>query len=355
MSDLRKIQNRLKAFDIDALLLISPVNRYYATNFRSSSGAALITESEAFFITDSRYIEAARSIVTGAEVFVSNKSEPTKKRLADIIKTRGLDKVGIEEKSLSHSEYLAFESCLPAALCPAEDLILSLRESKEPWEVNCIREAQRIAESAYEHVLGIIKPGVAETEIAAELVYAMLRAGAEKNSFDPIVVTGRKTSMPHGEPGNVPVRHGDFITMDFGCVKNGYCSDMTRTVAVGAVTDEMKNVYGIVLEAQLAGIAAARAGVPGREIDEAARSVISAHGYGPYFGHGFGHSLGLEVHEGPNAAPGEERIMPVGAVISAEPGIYIPGEFGVRIEDTIYLTEEGCENLTSAAKNLLIL
>lgn len=355
MDNISKIQTKLKASTLRAILLISPVNRYYATGFRSSSGAVLITGSEAFFITDSRYIEAARERIPGAEVRLSSRRQPMKKQLGEILESRGIDTLGVEEQSLSHSEFLELESALSVQLRSAEETVLALREAKEPWEVENIRLAQRIAEAALEQVLGIIKPGITEREIALELSCAMLRGGAEKNSFDPIVVTGKKTSMPHGEPGDVPVASGDFITMDFGCVKNGYCSDMTRTVAVGAVTEEMRNVYSCVLRAQLAGIAAAKAGVTGKSIDLAAREVISAADYGDFFTHSFGHSLGLEVHESPNAAPGEDRLMPAGAVISAEPGIYLPGRFGVRIEDTLWLSRDGCENLTKAPKSLITL
>jgi Xaa-Pro aminopeptidase len=193
-----------------------------------------------------------------------------------------------------------------------------------------------------------------EKQVAAELVYRMYKYGGEANSFDPIVVTGKKTSMPHGVPGDDIIRKGDFVTMDFGTMYGGYCSDMTRTVAVAHATEEMKTVYETVLAAQLAGIAAARPDVTGQAIDKAARDVIEKAGYGAYFGHSFGHSLGLEIHEAPNAAPSNDKPMPEGAVISAEPGIYLPGRFGVRIEDVLWLREGGAENLTKAPKTLLV-
>ena len=212
-----------------------------------------------------------------------------------------------------------------------------------------------LAEKALEEVLPLLKPGAVEREIAAEITYRMRLHGAEGNSFDPIVVTGAKSSMPHGVPGDERIAAGDFVTMDFGCVKDGYCSDMTRTVAVGNATDEMKNVYATVLAAQEAGIAAARPGVTGAQIHGAAAKVISDAGYGAYFGHGFGHGVGLDIHEQPNASPANEKPMPEGAVISAEPGIYLPGKFGVRIEDVLYLSGEGCVDITKAPKDLLIL
>ena len=204
-------------------------------------------------------------------------------------------------------------------------------------------------------MLGIIKPGITEREITTKLNYRMMKFGAEGISFDTISVTGKKTSMPHGVPGDEQVRYGDFVTIDFGCLKHGYCSDMTRTVAVGSATDEMKKVYNTVLEAQKAGIAHARAGIPGGEIDAAARKVIDDAGYGKYFGHSFGHSVGLDIHEMPVAAPGAEAIMPVGCAVSAEPGIYIPGEFGVRIEDVLILREDGCDDIARAPRQLIIL
>ena len=194
-----------------------------------------------------------------------------------------------------------------------------------------------------------------EKEIAAKLVYDMLRFGAEKMSFDPIVVSGPNGSLPHGIPGERKVQKGDFITMDFGCKFGGYCSDMTRTVALGEPTEEMKKVYYTVLEAQQAGIAAARAGVRGCDIHDAAAAVIEKAGYGPYFGHGFGHSVGIEIHESPNANHSNREPMPAGAAVSAEPGIYLPGRFGVRIEDVILLTPDGCEDITLAPKDLIVL
>mgnify|MGYP004447624313 FL=1 len=240
-------------------------------------------------------------------------------------------------------------------LLPAPRLLAELRAAKTPHEQQCMREAQAIAEKALEDVLKIIRPGVTERDIAAELTYRILKHGGEGNSFEPIAVTGKNTSMPHGVPGDTIVQAGDFVTMDFGCLHNGYCSDMTRTVAVGFATDEMKAVYGTVLRAQLAGISAAKAGIAGCEIDAAARKVIDDAGYGEYFGHSFGHSLGLDIHEAPGASPSEKRLLPAGAVISAEPGIYLPGKFGVRIEDVLILGENGCENITHAPKELIVL
>ena len=278
-------------------------------------------------------------------------------RIREELKRRGLDAVLVtDERNQRYAAgFLMWEKTLGLALLPAGDLFPSLRAVKSGEELASMTEAQRISEAALEEVLQILRPGMTEREAAAELVYRMLRHGSEGNSFDPIVVTGSKTSLPHGVPGDKVIEKGDFLTMDFGSLKNGYCSDMTRTVAVGSATDEMKNVYDVVLRAQLAGIKAARAGVLGRDIDQASRKVIADAGFGPYFGHGFGHCLGLEIHEPPFASPKGNVPLPAGSVSSAEPGIYLPGRFGVRIEDVMILRETGAELITRAPKELIIL
>ena len=253
------------------------------------------------------------------------------------------------------ADHERYRKNLQAELVPASALLHALRAQKDARELERMEQAQRIAEKALEQILTEIRPGVTEKEISARLQYHMLCFGAEKMSFDPIVAGGPNGSMPHAVPTDRPVQSGEFVTMDFGCVYGGYCSDMTRTVCVGKPTEEMERVYETVLKAQLAGIAAARAGVTGAEIDGAAREVIRQAGYGDYFGHSFGHSVGVEIHESPNASPGNHEPMPAGAVVSAEPGIYLPGRFGVRIEDVIVLEEGGCRDITKADKALLCL
>ena len=270
------------------------------------------------------------------------------------LKESGAEKLAAEDEKLSHARWAAYEKLLGRTLLPAGGLMMSLRASKSASEIESMIRAQRISEKALEEVLHIIKPGMTEKEVMAELVYYMLKFGSEGNSFDPIVVTGKNTSMPHGVPGDTVIRDGDFITMDFGSLSDGYCSDMTRTVAVGHATEEMKTVYYTVLEAQLAGIAAARSGIPGKLIDQAARDVIEKAGYGAYFGHGFGHSLGLDIHEPPLAGPRGEAPMAEDDLCSAEPGIYIPGKFGVRIEDVMIIRKDGAEVITKAPKSELI-
>ena len=297
-----------------------------------------MTVHQAFFITDSRYIEAARAALAGiAQVLLCSREAPMRTLVQGILREANVQLLGGEEQTTSYAEFTAYEQLLGLKLQPAQNILRTLRASKQPEELAMMYQAQQITDETFAQICTVIRPGMTEREIAAELIYRMLRLGAEGTSFDPIVLTGPDTSMPHGVPGDRRVAEGDFVTMDFGCRKNGYCSDMTRTVAVGYATDEMKNVYDIVLRAQLAGIARAAAGVTGAEIDGAARKVISDAGYGEYFGHSFGHSLGLYIHESPSASPSVKTPMPEGAVISAEPGIYLPGKFGVRIEDVLSL------------------
>ena len=256
-----------------------------------------------------------------------------------LIEEDGAKKVALEDKTLTYAEFMSWSTALHATAVRLEDGVESLRMMKEDSEVEKIVAAQRIAEK----------------EIAARLTYLMLHYGAENMSFDPIVVSGANSSKPHGVPTEKTIEAGDFVTMDFGCIYDGYCSDMTRTVAVDHVTDEMRLVYDTVLNAQLAGIACCKAGVTGRDVDAAGRRIIEQAGYGDAFGHGFGHGVGLEIHEAPTASPRGNSPLPAGSIVTAEPGIYLPGRFGVRIEDMLYVIEDGCIDLTDAPKSLLIL
>ena len=357
MNRFQKIADQLEAHDLDAVLLTEEANRFYASGFHSggTDGVALVTRKKAYYFTDSRYTEAAARCIEGAELGELGRGRGYSVLINEVIEAEGLRRLGFDDAYMTVRDHGAYTKALKCELIPATDLLWQLRTVKDPEELEAMTAAQRIAERALEEIKNEICPGVTEKEIAARLQYLMLHYGASDMSFDPIVVSGPNGSLPHGVPSEKTVAAGEFVTMDFGCIYGGYCSDMTRTVAVGHVTEEMRTVYDTVLAAQLAGIAAARAGVTGKEVDGAARSIIEAAGYGPYFGHSFGHGVGVEIHEAPNASPANEKPLPAGAVISAEPGIYLPGKLGVRIEDVILLTEEGCENLTRAPKELLIL
>lgn len=355
MNHIEEIQEKLMMQGLDGLLLTDEKNQRYAAGFAFTDGVVLVGREKSWLITDSRYIEAATNCVApGMTVWLYDREHPLESRLKEACQEVGMDRLAAEDDRMSHRAYLAWEEVLGMSLLSAGAFMAQLRASKTEEELCAIRAAQAIAEQALEEVLSLIRPGMTEKQVMAELVYRTLRLGSEGNAFDPIVVTGANTSLPHGVPGDRVIQRGDFVTMDFGCLKDGYCSDMTRTVAVGETTEEMRNIYDIVLRAQLAGIAVARAGIPGKEIDVAAREVITRAGYGAYFGHGFGHCLGLDIHESPSANPRGEDPMPVGAVCSAEPGIYLPGRFGVRIEDMMILREAGCEVITKAPKALLI-
>ena len=357
MNHFQNIADRLEAYGLDAMLLSCEANRFYASGFHSSGtdGMALVTRNKHYYFTDSRYTEAAGRTLRDAELREVGGGISYAARLKEAIQEQSIQKMGFEDGYMTVKEFETYRKALPCELVPATDLLLELRRVKSREELEVMTAAQRIAERALEDILKEIRPGVTEREIAARLQYLMLHYGAENMSFDPIVVSGPNGSLPHGVPSEKEIRSGEFVTMDFGCIYHGYCSDMTRTVAVGSVTEEMRAVYETVLAAQQAGIAAARAGVTGKEVDGAARQVIADAGYEKYFGHGFGHGVGVEIHEEPRASSANDTPLPAGAVISAEPGIYLPGRLGVRIEDVIVLTEDGCENLTRAPKELLVL
>lgn len=354
MNHLKQIAAKLDEYGIDAMLLTSAPGEFYAVGFHGE-GMVLVTKGESRYYTDSRFIEAAESTVTGATILMTDRSKNFKLLVEQGIQALGVKKLGFEDGYMTVAQHKTYTQAFSCELVPAQKLVGDLRAAKDEEEIDLMVKAQAITDRAFDGIIKFIKPGMTEREIASKIQYDMLRDGAQRMSFDPIVVAGPNGSLPHGEPGDRPVALGDFITMDFGCVYGGYCSDMTRTVALGQPTEEMRRVYDTVLQAQLAGIAASRAGIPGKEIDAAARKVIEDAGYGAYFGHGYGHSVGIEIHESPNANTAEETLLPVGAAVSAEPGIYLPGKFGVRIEDVAVMTAEGCTVLTKSPKELIIL
>lgn len=357
MNHFKKIASVLETHSLDAVLLTCEANRFYASGFHSfgTDGVAVVTRNRNYYFTDSRYTEAAARHVRDAEIRQTDREHPYSALINEVIEKEHITRMGYEDEYMTAADFRRFSEKLHCELVPATELLWTLRAVKDQAELECMIQAQRIAEKALADILGEIRPGVTEKEIAALLLYKMLHYGAEDKSFDPIVVSGANGSLPHGVPSEKPIQAGEFVTMDFGCKFGGYCSDMTRTVAVGHVTEEMETVYNTVLKAQLAGIAAAKADVTGAAVDGAARQVIADAGYGPYFGHSFGHSVGVEIHENPNATPSNSKPLPAGVVISAEPGIYLPGKLGVRIEDVIVITEQGCQNITLASKELLIL
>ena len=354
MKNLDKFLSLLNA-DMDGLLLTSRYARHYAAEFDIAEGMAVVSANGCRYFTDSRYIESAQANISGFEVLQMDMQNPYEKRINEAIADFAITKLGVEEAYLSASEWLSFGEKLSCPIVCANKQIHRFRAVKEAWELEIMRKAQQIADCAFAKVLDKICVGMTEKQLQAELIGLLYKEGAEGLSFDPIVVSGPNTSLPHGVAGERKICEGDFITMDFGVIYQGYCSDMTRTVAVGYVTDEMKKVYDTVLQAQLAGIATTKAGVTGSQIDGAARKVIADAGYGKFFGHGYGHSLGLEVHEWPSCSPSSQAVMEENMILSAEPGIYLPGKFGVRIEDVVIIQPDGCENITFSPKKLIII
>ena len=344
--------------NIDAALITTPENRRYFTQFPSSDGFLLITRKGSIFYTDSRYIEAAQNKIRCCDVC---EGKDVFRQMKDYLNERNLRSIALEASGITVAQFSRlkdnenlkdFELICDNALDTA---ISIFRQIKTSDEIQQIKEAQLIAEKAFDHILDFIKPGKTEKDIQLELDFFMLRNGAEALSFDTIAVSGVNSSMPHGVPSDKEIENGDFITMDFGAVINGYHSDMTRTVAVGFVTDEQRLVYDTVLAAQKNALSVIRDGMSCFDADKAARDIIVNAGFGQYFGHGTGHGVGIEIHEAPNLSPRSSATLEKGNLVTVEPGIYIPGKFGVRIEDMAFITDSGCENLTKAEKSLIIL
>ncbi len=354
MTNLEKYRSILDE-KVDGLLLTSRYSRHYGAEFDIAEGIAVVSQKGCRYFTDSRYIESAAKNIKNFQVVMTDRSRNYALLINQAIDEFGIHALGFEEEYITAGELARFQNDLKAELVPYNEKIYAFRAVKEEWELDQLRKAQRIADAALLETLPRLKVGMTELEAQAELIYCMYKNGAQGLSFDPIVVSGPNTSLPHGVAGNRVIQEGDFLTMDFGVLYQGYCSDTTRTVAFGYATEEMRKVYNVVLKAQREAIAATKAGVTGKMIDGIARQVITDAGYGDYFGHSYGHGVGLEIHEAPNMNMRNDQILPVGAVCSAEPGIYLPGKFGVRIEDVTILTADGCENLTKLPKELLVL
>lgn len=340
----------------DAALIISEANRFYYTGFPASDGFLLVTKNGALFFTDSRYTEAAEKCI-GKE-FVRN-SATVFEQIKEIFTEENLRTVATENDRITLAQFENLQKELPDAEfvrgSALTDIIEDQRSVKDENEVELILKAQGIAEAAFNHILGFIKPGLTEKEVQLELDYYMLKNGADGLSFETIAVSGVNSSMPHGVPSNKKIENGDFITLDYGALYRGYHSDMTRTVAVGCVSEKQKSIYATVLEAQLAALEAMKEGVTCFDADKAARDVITKAGYGECFGHGTGHGVGVEIHEYPRVSKNSKATLKAGNIVTSEPGIYIPGEFGVRIEDMALITENGIRNLTNCPKELIII
>ena len=333
MDHLKQIAAKLPEYGIDAMLLNSEPGEFYAVGFHGE-GNVVVTPEKSFYFTDSRYIEAAHALIGGAEIAMTGHSRNYRAMVQEVIDQCGIKKLGFEEGYLSVAAYQSWEEGLTAQLVPAQALVDGLRAAKDQEELDRMRKAQEITDQAFDLICKFIQPGMTEQEIAARLQYEMLRLGAEKMSFDPIVASGPNGSKPHAVPSARKVQQGDFITMDFGCKYGGYCSDMTRTVALGEPTDEMKKVYAIVLEAQKAGIAATRAGVTGKSIDAAARKVIEKAG-------GLKKNAEMDqINRAEIVTDGQKIVIPAkGETIAASGGAAASGLININTADSTALQE----------------
>lgn len=357
---MNRIEKLMKALPegADAALITSDVNRRYFTGLESSAGTLVAFRDAAYFIIDFRYIEVAKATVTGAEVLLQDKLY---EQIGALLKKHGAKTVTIETDYVTVGALGMYRTRLPEyeflTDATLNDEILAMRSLKDESEIAAIRKAQSITDASFLEILDFIKPGKTEKEIAAYLEYCMRRLGADGLAFETIAASGPNSAKPHAVPSDRPLQQGDFFTMDYGALWGGYCSDMTRTVAIGEPTDEMRKVYDTVLAAQLLGIEKAVEGASCRAVDAAARELIYNAGYEGCFGHSLGHSVGIEIHEMPGFSPSiaPETTCKQGMVITVEPGIYLEGRFGVRIEDMVWFAPDDTKDLTNSPKELIIL
>lgn len=351
-----RLAERLAASDLDALLVTSRSNVRYLTGFSGSSGQLLVTvdPSRAVLLTDGRYDEQSRREVEGLERRVSPSGFV--EQIVDVLEDLRIGRVGFEAGDLTHERYVELSTAAAAEMVRLDGAVEELRLAKDPQELERIEAAQASAEEAFDRVVlgGGLHEGVAEREVALELEIHMRRAGADEPAFASIVAFGENAAEPHHEPTRRPLARGDVVKIDFGAAVDGYRSDMTRTVAFGEPGERIRELHGLVLDAQLAAIAAVRAGAAAGDVDAAARGVIEGSGLGDAFVHPVGHGVGLEIHERPIMRPGLRERLVAGAVVTVEPGVYISGVGGVRIEDMVRVTGDGARVIASTSKELIV-
>ena len=334
--------------DDEAVFISSYPNIFYYSGFMSEDGYLLISHEKLLLITDSRYTIQAKEQASSFEII------DIKSGWEKIFENIGCNYIGYEEEHLTVKQYNSLKEKLNGKeLIPMQSEINSLRKIKDKREIEKISTAEKIGDEAFSYILEKIKCGKSEIEIALELEFFMKKNGASALSFETIAASGVRSAMPHGRASDKTIENGDFLTLDFGCVYEGYCSDMTRTVVVGKANDRQKEIYSTVLKAQTAAISTLCAGKKCNEVDAVAREIIAAAGFGENFGHGLGHSVGIEIHEAPSLSPKCDEIICAGNVLTVEPGIYIEGFGGVRIEDLIAVTDDGIINMTSSPKQLI--
>lgn len=350
---LAKLRSALEEKGIDALLITNGHNRRYMTGFTGTAGVAIVSKSDAVFITDFRYTEQAASQIKDFRIVKHEKT--LIEEVATQVAQMGIQTLGFEKEDLTYSSFELYKQAIKADLVPVAGFVEKIRLIKNDEEISIIKAACRIADEAYEHIVTYIKPGMTELEVSNELEFFMRKQGATSSSFDTIVASGVRSALPHGVASDKVIEVGDFVTLDFGAVYNGYISDTTRTVAVGEPSEQLKEIYQVVLDSQLLALEKVKPGMTGKEADAIARDYIASKGYGEAFGHSLGHGIGLEVHEGPGLSFRSDIVLEPGMVITIEPGIYLPNIGGVRIEDDALVTENGLEKLTHSTKELLIL
>ncbi len=349
-----KLQEVLK--DDEAFLVTSGSNRFYLTGFNSSAGSVLITKTKAVFFIDFRYFEKAKQMVNSCDVVLYDKGD---KGIYEFCKAEKIKTVFVEASHTPLTQYKYLNELFEDINISTDNILdlnlNKMRAIKSEQELKFIKQAQSLTEQTLDYILPRIEIGKTEREIMLDMEFFMRGLGAEGVSFDFIVVSGKNSSLPHGVPTDKKIENGDFVTMDFGAIVNGYSSDMTRTVAIGNVTAEQKLIYDTTLEAQLKAIENIKAGAVCGDIDKIARDIIYNAGYKGCFGHALGHSVGIDVHESPNLSPNNKANLEAGNVVTVEPGIYLENKFGVRIEDMVFVTEDGCINLTNSKKELIII
>ncbi|PLT34745.1 Xaa-Pro peptidase family protein [Bacillus sp. V5-8f] len=353
MEKLERFRSELEKAQVDGFLITSAYNRRYMTNFTGSAGVALISQNEAKFITDFRYVEQAGKQAAGFEIVQHTRL--ITEEVANQSKAMGIKRLGFEQDHITFAGYKVYESAFDGELVPLSGVIEKLRLIKTASEIKILKEAAEIADAAFTHIAEFIRPGLTELEVSNELEFFMRKQGASSSSFDTIVASGLRGALPHGVASSKIIEKGDLVTLDYGAYYNGYVSDITRTLAVGKPSAELKDIYDIVLEAQVRGMAGIKPGMTGKEADALTRDYIADKGYAEYFGHSTGHGIGLEVHEGPALSIRSDTVLEPGMAVTVEPGIYIPGVGGVRIEDDTIITSDGNESLTHSTKELIIL
>jgi Xaa-Pro aminopeptidase len=353
MSRIDKLQELLENKKLDAFFITHIPNIRYLSNFSGSSAFVIISKGANYFITDFRYKDQSHAQVKGYEIIINyNNTEEIKK----IFEKNGFKKIGFESSRLSFSAVEKLNKDYPGIeFVPLFEEVEKLTLQKTPDELTKLKKAAEITDKAFSRVLELIRPGMTELDVSAEITYAHKKLGALKDSFEPIVASGWRGALPHGIASDKVIQHGEMVTLDFGCVYEGFCSDMTRTIAIGEPNDEMKKIYQIVFDAQQKALDAAKAGMTTKQLDNVAREYIKEKGFGENFGHGLGHGLGIEVHEMPSVSQRGEMMLVPESIVTIEPGIYVENLGGVRIEDDIILKENGCEIMNKSRKELIIL